>query len=144
VKSVPFTPLDAGVYREVVRRALAEDLGSGDVTTEATIDQALRARGEIVAKCDCVIAGLEAAAETFRQLDPGVLFTVKRPDGSRCAYGEIVAEVRGAAGPMLTAERTALNLLQRLSGIATQTRKFVDAAARAREVRGAGRRRHES
>jgi len=129
LKSVPFTPLDAGVYREIVRRALAEDLGWGDVTTEATVDQALRARGEIVAKCDCVIAGLDAAAETFRQLDPGVLFTVKRPDGSRCGHGAVVAELRGAAGPMLTAERTALNLLQRLSGIATLTRKYVDAAA---------------
>jgi nicotinate-nucleotide pyrophosphorylase (carboxylating) len=129
VKSVPFGPMDPGSYREIVRRALAEDLGWGDVTTEATVDPGLRARGEIVAKCDCVIAGLEMAAEAFRQLDPVVAFTVKKPDGSRCTHGEIVAEVRGAAAPMLTAERTALNLVQRLSGIATLTRKFVDAAA---------------
>ncbi|HJR59466.1 MAG TPA: carboxylating nicotinate-nucleotide diphosphorylase [Vicinamibacterales bacterium] len=128
MKSIPFGPMEPGAYREIVRRALAEDLGWGDVTTEATVDAAGRARGEIVAKGDCVIAGLDVAAETFRQLDPAVAFTVRKPDGSRCDYGEVVAELRGAAGPMLTAERTALNLLQRLSGIATLTRKFVDAA----------------
>jgi nicotinate-nucleotide pyrophosphorylase (carboxylating) len=115
-------------YREIVRRALAEDLGGGDVTTGATVDPTLRAKGEIVAKSACVIAGLDVAAEAFRQLDPDVSVTVRKPDGSRCDCGEIVAEVRGAAAPMLTAERTALNLLQRLSGIATLTRQFVDAA----------------
>ena len=129
MKSVPFGPMDPGTYREIVRRALAEDLGWGDVTTEATVDADLRARGEIIAKCDCVIAGLDLAAETFRQLDPAVVFTVLKADGSRCAHGDVVAEVRGAAGAMLTAERTALNLLQRLSGIATLAQRFVAAAA---------------
>jgi len=129
MKSVPFGPMDPGLYREVVRRALAEDLGWGDVTTEATVDADLRARGEIVAKCDCVIAGLDVAAEAFRQLDPAVAIDFLEPDGSRCAHGDVVARLRGAAGAMLTAERTALNLLQRLSGIATLTRTFVDAAA---------------
>ena len=129
MKSVPFGPMDPGTYREIVRRALAEDLGWGDVTTEATVDADLRARGEIVAKCDCVIAGLDVAAETFRQLDPSVVFTILKADGSRCSHGDVVAEVRGAAGAMLTAERTALNLLQRLSGIATLAQQFVAAAA---------------
>jgi nicotinate-nucleotide pyrophosphorylase (carboxylating) len=129
VKPFPFEPLDAGHYREIVRRALAEDLGWGDVTTEAIVDGSLRARGVIVAKCDCVIAGLDVAAEVFRQLDPAAVITVTLPDGARTSNGNIVAEVRGAAGAMLTAERTALNFLQRLSGIATLTRKFVDAAA---------------
>jgi nicotinate-nucleotide pyrophosphorylase (carboxylating) len=129
MKSVPFAPLDPALYREAVRRALAEDLGWGDVTTEATVDPSLRARGVILAKCDCVIAGLEVAAEAFRQLDPGAVFTAMRQDGDRCAPGTIVAEVRGSAATMLTAERTALNFLQRLSGIATLTRRFVDAAA---------------
>lgn len=128
MKSVPFGPMDPGTYREIVRRALAEDRGWGDVTTEATVATDLRARGEIVAKCDCVIAGLDVAAETFRQLDPSVVFTVLKADGSRCSPGDVVAEVRGAAGAMLTAERTALNLLQRLSGIATLSRRFVEAA----------------
>lgn len=128
MRSVPFGPLEPGTYREIVRRALAEDLGWGDVTTEATVDVSLRARGVILTKCDCVIAGVDVAAEVFRQLDPLVSFTVKNPDGSRCAHGEIVAELRGTAGPMLTAERTALNVLQRLTGIATLTRRYVEAA----------------
>jgi len=129
VKSVPFEPLEPGLYREIVRRALAEDLGWGDVTTEATVRPEQRARGIVLAKSTCVIAGLDVAAETFRQLDPAARFTVRRRDGELVAPGDIVAEVHGAAGPMLTAERTALNLLQRMSGIATMTRRFVDAAA---------------
>jgi nicotinate-nucleotide pyrophosphorylase (carboxylating) len=128
VRSVPFEPLEPGVYREPVRRALAEDLGWGDVTTEATIAPDQRARGVILARSCCVIAGLDVAAEAFRQLDPSAAFDVKRPDGSRCEPGDVVAEVRGAAAALLTAERTALNFLQRLSGIATLTRRFVDAA----------------
>ena len=128
MKSVRFEPLDPGSYREVVRRALAEDLGWGDITTEATVDETLKARGQIVAKSDCVVAGLDAAAEAFRQLDPSVSITLLLPDGTRCKPGDVVAEVRGSAVSLLTAERTALNILQRLSGIATMTRRFVDAA----------------
>ena len=128
MKTVPFAPLEPALYREIVRRALAEDLGWGDVTTEATVDPALRARGIILAKSPCVIAGLDVAAEAFRQLDPAAQFTALRSDGQACAPGDLVAEVRGSAAAMLTAERTALNLMQRMSGIATLTRKFVDAA----------------
>jgi nicotinate-nucleotide pyrophosphorylase (carboxylating) len=129
MKNVPFEPLEPALYREIVRRALAEDLGWGDVTTEATVDASLRARGIILAKSPCVIAGAAVAAETFRQLDPAATFTVRIGDGQRAAPGDVVADVRGAAGAMLTAERTALNLMQRMSGIATMTRRFVDAAA---------------
>jgi nicotinate-nucleotide pyrophosphorylase (carboxylating) len=129
MKSVPFEPLDPALYRETVRRALAEDLGWGDVTTEATVDASLPARGIILAKSECVIAGLEVAAEAFRQLDPAAVFTARRADGDRCGPGTVVAEVRGSAAAMLTAERTALNFLQRLSGIATETRRYVEAAA---------------
>jgi nicotinate-nucleotide pyrophosphorylase (carboxylating) len=129
MRSVPFAPLDPALYREAVRRALAEDLGWGDVTTEATVDPSQRARGVFVAKCDCVIAGLDVAAEAFSQLDPGVVFTKNVADGQRCTEGTIVAVVRGSAAAMLTAERTALNFLQRLSGIASVTRRYVDAAA---------------
>jgi nicotinate-nucleotide pyrophosphorylase (carboxylating) len=128
MRTVPFAPLDPALYREAVRRALAEDLGWGDVTTEITVDPALHARGVILAKSDCVIAGLDVAAETFRQLDPGVVFNQLAHDADRCATGSIVAEVNGSAAAMLTAERTALNFLQRLSGIATLTRRYVDAA----------------
>ena len=128
MKTVPFERLDPATYRELVRRALAEDLGWGDVTTEATVPPDQRARGILVAKSSCVLAGLDIAAEAFRQLDPGVSFTALRKDGDRCDPGTTVGEVRGAAAAMLTAERTALNFLQRLSGIATLTRRFVDAA----------------
>ena len=129
MRSAPFEPLEPALYREPVRRALAEDLGWGDATTEATIDAEQKARGVIVAKCQCVIAGVDVAAEAFRQLDPAIAFTVKRADGSLCEHGDIVAEVRGSAAAMLTAERTALNFMQRLSGIATLTRRYVEAAA---------------
>ena len=129
MRSVPFAPLDPALYREAVRRALAEDLGWGDVTTEATVDASRPARGVILAKSECVVAGLDVAAEAFRQLDPVALFTQHHHDADRCAPGSIVAEVRGSAAAMLTAERTALNFLQRLSGIATLTRRYVDAAA---------------
>jgi nicotinate-nucleotide pyrophosphorylase (carboxylating) len=129
VKPVPFEPLDAGSYRELVRRALAEDFGWGDVTTEAVIDRDRRARAVILAKSRCVIAGLDVASEAFRQLDPGVAIVVHRRDGEWCEPGTEVAEYRGHAAGLLTAERTALNFMQRLSGIATLTRQFVDAAA---------------
>ncbi|MGB2713984.1 MAG: carboxylating nicotinate-nucleotide diphosphorylase [Vicinamibacterales bacterium] len=128
MKSVPFAPLDPALYREIVRRALAEDLGWGDVTTEATVAPEQRARGIILAKSPCVVAGIQVAEEVFRQLDPAILFQIRRQDSDRCAPGDIVAEARGSAAAMLTAERTALNLLQRMSGIATLTRAFVDAA----------------
>jgi nicotinate-nucleotide pyrophosphorylase (carboxylating) len=128
MKTVPFAALDPALYRETVRRALAEDLGWGDVTTEATVGPDQRARGVIVCKCQCTVAGVDVAAEAFRQLDPAVSFTARRRDGDRCAHGDVVAEVRGLAASMLTAERTALNFMQRMSGIATLTRRFVDAA----------------
>jgi nicotinate-nucleotide pyrophosphorylase (carboxylating) len=129
VKPVPLEPLDPGLYRELVRRALAEDLGWGDVTTQAVVERDQRGRGVILSKSTTVIAGLDIASETFRQLDPGVTFSIRRPEGSTCEVGTEVAEVVGAAAALLTAERTALNFLQRLSGIATLTRAFVDAAA---------------
>ena len=128
MRTVPFQPLDPALYREVVRRALAEDLGWGDVTTEATVPPELRAKGIILVKSPCVIAGLDVAAEVFTQLDPGCTIERRRKDGDRCQPGDIVAELHGAAAAMITAERTALNFLQRLSGIATLTRQFVEAA----------------
>ena len=128
MRTIPFEPLDPSVYRQIVRRALAEDLGWGDVTTEATVGADVRGYGTIVVKMPCVLAGLDVAAEAFRQLDPAVHITLRNRDGDRCEAGVVAAEVRGAAALMLTAERTALNFLQRLSGIATLTRRFVDAA----------------
>jgi nicotinate-nucleotide pyrophosphorylase (carboxylating) len=120
--------LELEMYRDVVRRALDEDVGVGDVTTEATVDPAQRARGVFVAKAPCVLAGLDVAAETFRQVDAAVTVARRRLDGERCAPGDEIAYVTGPARALLIGERTALNFLQRLSGIATLTRQFVEAA----------------
>lgn len=129
MKIVPFEPLEPGAYRELVRRALAEDFGWGDVTTEALIDPDQKARAVLVAKSSCVVAGLDIAAESFRQLDPGAIVSIRHGDGRQVEPGTEVAEIRGHSAALLTAERTALNFVQRLSGIATLTRRFVDAAA---------------
>jgi nicotinate-nucleotide pyrophosphorylase (carboxylating) len=129
LKRVPFEPLEPGAYRELVRRALAEDFGWGDITTEAVIDPDQKARAVLVAKSRCVMAGLDIASEAFKQLDPGANITVHHVDGQRVEAGTVVAEIVGHSAALLTAERTALNFLQRLSGIATLTRQFVDAAA---------------
>jgi len=128
VKPEPLVPLEPAAYRELVRNTLAEDIGAGDITTDATVDAAQRAHAVILAKSACVIAGLDVATEAFRQLDPDVEVTVHRPDGSACDPGTIVAELRGKARALLTAERTALNFMQRLSGTATMARRFVEAA----------------
>jgi nicotinate-nucleotide pyrophosphorylase (carboxylating) len=120
--------LSPDAYRDLVRQALAEDRGNGDVTSAATIARGIRARGTIIAKGDIVIAGIDVAAEAFRQLDPQSAFEIVWGDGSRVQKGEVVANVRGDAHALLEAERTALNFLQRLSGIATLTARFVDAA----------------
>jgi nicotinate-nucleotide pyrophosphorylase (carboxylating) len=123
-----FEPLPVESYRDLVRRALAEDVGQGDVTTTGTIDGSRRVRAEVLAKSRCVVAGLDVALEAFRQLDPTIEVTVHHPDGSRCEPGTVVAEMNGRADALLVGERTALNFMQRLSGVATLTRQFVDAA----------------
>ena len=122
-------PLQPEVYRDLVRGALAEDRGRGDVTSAGTITAGQRARGVILAKAAIVIAGLDIAAEAFRQADPSAVFEVRWSDGARMQAGEAVASVTGDARALLAAERTALNFLQRLCGIATVTAAYVDAAA---------------
>jgi nicotinate-nucleotide pyrophosphorylase (carboxylating) len=122
-------PLSPDAYRDLVGRALAEDIGAGDVTSSATVEPSQRARGVIVAKATLVLAGLDIAAETFQQCDAEAAFGRERADGDRCEPGTVVATVVGSARALLTAERTALNFLQRLSGIATEARRYVDAAA---------------
>jgi nicotinate-nucleotide pyrophosphorylase (carboxylating) len=115
-------------YRDIVRRALAEDVGSGDITTDATVPAGRQARGLFLAKSDCVLAGVEVALEAFRQLEPDIRTTFRKHDGDRIKSGESFGEVVGNARTLLVGERTALNFLQRLSGIATAARHFVDAA----------------
>ena len=122
-------PLPVEAYRDLVARALAEDIGQGDVTSRVVVDADLAARGVILAKAPLVVAGLDVAFEVFRQCDPDVVIDVRWGDGAHCERGEAVAVVTGHARALLTAERTALNLLQRLSGIATLTAAYVQAAA---------------
>ena len=85
--TVELEPLEPGLYREVVRRALAEDFGWGDVTTETIIDRDQKARGVVLAKSRCVVAGLDIASEAFRQMDPAVAVTVHHGDGTPCEPG---------------------------------------------------------
>jgi nicotinate-nucleotide pyrophosphorylase (carboxylating) len=120
--------LDPALYRDLVRRALEEDVGDGDLTTEATVPDSAGARGVFLIKSDCVLAGLDVAFEAFRQLQPDVRAVAHKPDGERCRAGEEIAEIAGTARTLLTGERTALNFLQRLSGVATMARAFADAA----------------
>ncbi len=121
-------PLDPAEYHDLVRRALDEDVRAGDITTEATVPAHRRARGVFLAKADCIVSGLDVAFEAFRQLDPGVRCEPRVADGGACPAGAAIGLVVGSARTLLVGERTALNFLQRLSGIATRTRKFVEAA----------------
>jgi nicotinate-nucleotide pyrophosphorylase (carboxylating) len=109
-----------------IAAALAEDIGPGDITTEFFVLPNLQALGRIVARERAVVAGAETAAEVFRRVDPKLHVQVLQPDGSSLMGGETILEVRGAARSILTAERVALNFLQRFSGIATLTRQFVE------------------
>ena len=110
-----------------IKNALAEDIGSGDITTDSIVPEKALAQGTIVLEEDAVIAGLEIAAEVFRQLDKNVKFTSAYKDGAKALKGKVIAEISGKARALLTGERTALNILQRLSGIATRTNSFVNA-----------------
>lgn len=108
---------------------LAEDVGAGDVTTEWTVPEAARARGTLVAKSRCVVSGLPIARRAFALLDPALAWKDEAPAGSPAEPGTALARLEGRARALLTAERLALNLLQRMSGIATATRRYVDAVA---------------
>jgi nicotinate-nucleotide pyrophosphorylase (carboxylating) len=115
-----------------VEIALREDLGDGDTTTQFFVRGDLRALGRIVARERAVVAGTETAAEVFRRVNPRLNVEILQPDGTALTGGETILEVRGAAASILTAERVALNFLQRLCGIATLTRQFVEAIGKSR------------
>jgi nicotinate-nucleotide pyrophosphorylase (carboxylating) len=117
--------LDLRLVRALVDAALAEDVGSGDATTLATIPVGGEGEGEIVVKAAGVICGLPVARETFLRVEPRLEFEADLRDGDAAAPGTVAARVRGPARGILTAERTALNFLQHLSGIATRTREWV-------------------
>jgi nicotinate-nucleotide pyrophosphorylase (carboxylating) len=110
-----------------IAAALKEDIGKGDVTTEFFVPEALHASGRILAHEPAVVAGTGTAAEIFRRIDPATDVQIVHSDGEAIVAGDIVIEVRGLARSILKAERVALNFLQRLCGIATLTRQFVDA-----------------
>src|SRR3954468_13980990 len=112
--------------------ALAEDIGSGDVTSRYFVDADRTAAPRIIAREPAIVAGTATAAEVFRRVDPRLSVTILTRDGARAAPSGPVIEITGAAPSILTAERVALNFLQRLSGIATLTRQFVDAVAGSR------------
>ncbi len=117
-----------GAAAKVIELAIAEDIGPGDATSLATLEADTMVQGRIVAKTSGVVAGLPVARAVFRQVDPAIQFVSLAEDGQEVIPGELVATVSGSAQSILAAERIALNFLQRMSGIATLTRQFVDAA----------------
>lgn len=110
---------------KLIDLALAEDIGPGDITTDNLVDAQAPGHGEIVAKQDLVIAGLDIAKRVFQRLDDGIVFKALVQDGDFVANGSRVVTISGRLAALLSAERTALNFLQRLSGIATQVREYV-------------------
>lgn len=121
-------PLPQIIIEPMVRNALLEDLGrAGDVTTDAIVPADARAETVLVAREKGVVAGLDFALAAFRLMDPAIEARIERPDGSRVAPGDVIATLHGPARGMLTAERTALNFLCHLSGIASATASVVEA-----------------
>jgi len=128
-----FTPMRKSGFQkiqEIVRIALEEDLGKGDITSELIIPEKQKGMGFIIAKEKGIITGLEVAKSVFKQVDPGLVFKPLVSDGDKMGPNQKVALIRGKAKSILAGERTALNFLQRLSGIATLTGEFV------RRIRG--------
>jgi nicotinate-nucleotide pyrophosphorylase (carboxylating) len=117
------------IVHPLIRSALEEDIGAGDVTTAAVLTGAEAGTARAVAKADMVLAGIDVFRRTFLLLDPDVRFTGYIEDGREIKRGEILTELSGRLASILTAERTALNFLQRMSGIATTTRRYVQAVA---------------
>ncbi|RME85405.1 MAG: carboxylating nicotinate-nucleotide diphosphorylase [Caldilineae bacterium] len=114
---------------EIIRCALTEDIGSGDITTESIIPADASYRGRFIAKADGVVAGLAVASRVFRLLDERIVFHPAVADGAAVSAHTEIARISGPGRAILGGERTALNLLQRMSGIATQTRAYVQAVA---------------
>jgi nicotinate-nucleotide pyrophosphorylase (carboxylating) len=114
-------------HYDPIAAALKEDIGQGDITTDFFVPETLHATGRITARENAIVAGTGAAAEVFRRVDPSIDIQTIRRDGNEIVASDIIIEVRGLARSILKAERVALNFLQRLCGIATLTRQFVDA-----------------
>jgi len=127
-------PDESREVRRIIRRALAEDIGSGDVTSLWTLPEGLILRGRLISKAPGVVAGLEVAGKVFSSVDRRVRFRALVQDGSDVTRGTLLATVQGPGRSVLSAERVALNLLQRMSGIATLTQRFVQAVRGTRAV----------
>ncbi|MGE5547737.1 MAG: carboxylating nicotinate-nucleotide diphosphorylase [Solirubrobacterales bacterium] len=127
--SAPPPELDLADARRVIEAALAEDVGPGDITSATVIPAELRFKGVMQARHAMVVAGLPVAAEVFAVVVPEARFTARVADGDKVAPGTVLAEIEGPARGLLTAERTALNLLQLLSGIATTTSHYAERIA---------------
>jgi nicotinate-nucleotide pyrophosphorylase (carboxylating) len=119
--------LDLSQYRELLRAFLAEDLSHGDVTTNSIVPAEQLARGELLAKAPLVLAGVDLFVEVFRLLDPAAKAAIRSHDGDELRPSDVPLKLHAHARALLTGERVALNLLQRLSGVATLTRKYVRA-----------------
>lgn len=129
MKTESLKHLDRTAYRDIVTRALVEDIGDGDITTAAVVPPQQRAVGELITQESfCVVAGLDIAVETFMQVDSNVRVSYRKKDGEICSKDTVILRIEGAADSLLKAERTALNFLQWMSGIATLTHKYVSAA----------------
>lgn len=130
-RSEPWAILDVDPdrVRRTVAAALEEDVGMRDATTEATVESGTKATAVFVAKQDLVVAGLDVAMEVFQAVDPAIRWDTRAREGDRFSEGHLIASLSGPARGILTGERVALNFLQRMSGVATLTRRFVDAVA---------------
>lgn len=122
----------ARAVERLVWAALEEDLGTGDVTTAATVPAGAKGRARLIAKAAGIVAGLSVTREVYRQSDPAIIFAPRLADGDRVAPGELLATADGSFARLLEAERTALNFLQRLSGVASLTRRYVEAVGGSR------------
>jgi nicotinate-nucleotide pyrophosphorylase (carboxylating) len=118
--------LELKAAQTLIELALTEDVGDGDITTDNIIPAESRRKAKMVAKADGVVAGLPVAEMVFKSLDPQLKWVVLTPEGSRVKKGEVMVEFEGTYRALLTGERTALNFLQRLSGIATMSAKYAD------------------
>ena len=112
---------------EIIKNALQEDIGSGDHSSLASVPENAQGKMKLLAKANGIIAGIEVAKEVLRQIDPSISMKCFKKDGEEITYGEVVFELEGSARNMLTAERTLLNFLQRMSGITTVSKQYADA-----------------
>jgi nicotinate-nucleotide pyrophosphorylase (carboxylating) len=126
--------LELKAAQTLIELALKEDVGDGDITTDNIIPAETRRKAKMVAKADGVVAGLPVAEMVFKKLDPQMLWKVFTPEGSRVKKGDVMVEFEGTYRALLTGERTALNFLQRMSGIATMSAKYADAVKDSKTV----------